>query len=110
QADALSAEAQWRDEGSILHLYRRLLAARKASRALRLGEWEDLESPAEVLVYRRYSAEDERIVCINFSEQPQSLHLNGDWVIEVAGDGAGDGQRFDGRLGADQATVLKPVA
>ena len=48
-----NAEAQSDDPDSILHLYRRLLAARRASPALRLGSWEGLDGPEDVLAYRR---------------------------------------------------------
>ena len=46
-------EAQRADPGSILHLYRRILAARRASPALRQGDQELLPGPGGVLVWRR---------------------------------------------------------
>ncbi|HLU76911.1 MAG TPA: alpha-amylase family glycosyl hydrolase [Burkholderiales bacterium] len=102
-----AAETQWQDEHSILHLYRRLLAARKASTALRYGDWEELSSPLEVLAYRRRCGEDERVVCVNFSGRPQQFPLAGRWLIEVVSEGEGEGASYDGNLDAEQALVLK---
>ncbi|HEY9380024.1 MAG TPA: DUF3459 domain-containing protein, partial [Burkholderiales bacterium] len=108
QAREHSVEQQWRDPHSILHLYRRLLLARKASPALRLGDWEELPSQAELLVYRRRHEGDERIVCINFAAQPQRLQLDGAWRVEVVSEGEGEGAPFGGRIDAEQALVLAP--
>jgi alpha-glucosidase len=45
--------AEWDDPTSVLHLYRRLLAARRASPALRRGRLRLLETPDGVLGYER---------------------------------------------------------
>src|SRR5690606_27796041 len=45
EAAARSAEAQREDGGSILHLYQRLLAARRGSAALQVGDQELLDAP-----------------------------------------------------------------
>src|SRR5262249_48245853 len=50
---ARSAEALRADETSILHLYRRLLAVRRASPALQLGDLERLDAPDGTLAWRR---------------------------------------------------------
>jgi alpha-glucosidase len=108
QAREHSVEQQWRDPHSILHLYRRLLSARKASPALQLGDWEELPSQAELLVYRRRHEGDERLVCINFAAQPQRLQLDRAWRVEVISEGEGEGAPFGGRIDAEQALVLAP--
>ncbi len=108
QACEHSVERQWRDPDSMLHLYRRLVASRKASLALQLGDWEELPSQPELLAYRRRHEADERIVCINFAAQPQRLQLNGAWRVEVVSEGAGEGADFDGRVDAEHALILAP--
>lgn len=74
--------------GSTLDLYRRLLAARRASPALSLGSFAWLPSgrAAEpVLAYRRERDGDERVVAVNFSESPATLDLpGGSWAVEVS--------------------------
>jgi alpha-glucosidase len=102
-----SAARQRADAGSILHLYRRLLAARRASPALHAGELELLDAPEGVLAYRRSSGSDERVVAVSFVDAEVRVGLRR-WTVEVASDGAGEGRRFDGRLGPTQAVVLRP--
>jgi alpha-glucosidase len=106
ETGARSAEALRADPGSILHLYRRLLRARRASPALALGRFELLPAADDVLVYRRERDGDARIVCVNFADEPRELGLPGDFRVEVASDGAGEGRPFAGRLAASQALIL----
>jgi alpha-glucosidase len=106
---ARSVEALRRDPGSILHLYRRLLAARRASPALAFGELELLPAPDGVLAYRRFRDGDTRTVLVNFRDEPREAELAGELCVEVASDGAGEGGRFGGRLAASQALVLAPA-
>ncbi|GAB3392898.1 alpha-amylase family protein [Azotobacter armeniacus] len=94
---------------STLQLYRRLLTIRRASPALHSGDWEELPLHPEVLAYRRRRhGSDQRIVCINFAEQPHAFPLAGDWQVEIASDDQGDGASFIGKLNAEQALILKP--
>src|SRR5207248_10568012 len=74
------------DTGSILHLYRRILAARRASPALQSGSWSPLPSPATVLAYSRVLGDDRRIVLVNFGDAPVAVPLGTDAVVEVASD------------------------
>ncbi|MCX7620208.1 MAG: alpha-amylase family glycosyl hydrolase [Acidimicrobiales bacterium] len=98
------------DPESILHLYRRLIAARKASAALAVGSIELLDGPDVVLAYRRYAPGDnDRFVLINFSQAPTSapVDLTGPAVVEIASDGEGEGAPFTGVLAPEQAVVLR---
>ncbi|MFP3901068.1 MAG: alpha-amylase family glycosyl hydrolase, partial [Acidimicrobiia bacterium] len=88
--------AQRADEGSILHLYRRLLAARRTSTALQLGELAWLDSPDHVLAWRRWDAAGERIVAVNMGDRPAAVPVDG--RVVVASDGAGEGEPFPGTL------------
>ena len=120
------------DPSSILHLYRRILAARRASPALRHGSWSALAAPEGMLAYLRTEGEDRRAVVVNFTTTPLPLPSSltgGGWVVEVAsagpdrgvggGWGAGDAGRTGeaggtgenvgaGVLGGDAAVILAP--
>ena len=108
-AERRNVAALREDESSILHLYRRTLAARRGSLALRLGELLPLPGPPGVLAYEREHLGDQRIVLINFAAEPASFALPGEWAVEVASDGRGEGGRWTDRLGAEQAVVLCPL-
>jgi alpha-glucosidase len=105
-AAARSAESLRADPASILHLYRRMLAARRASPALSVGDLELLPAPDGVVAWRRRHGADERVVAINLSPAPVVLGLAG--VVEVASDGAAEGTPFAGTLAPDTAVVLRP--
>jgi alpha-glucosidase len=53
----------------------------------------------------------ERLVLISFTAAEVTVHLDdrlaGAWVVELASDGAGEGDTFHGRLAPDQAVVLR---
>jgi alpha-glucosidase len=111
-----NVEALLRDEGSILHLYRRLLAARKASPALQLGGYADVEAPDGVVAWRR-TAEDvmggtdgsgDRVVAVNMSTDPAELDVSG--TVLVSSDGVGEGERFSGTLAPDTAVLIAPAS
>ncbi|HEX2063265.1 MAG TPA: alpha-amylase family glycosyl hydrolase [Acidimicrobiales bacterium] len=105
-ADRRNVEVLEGDPASILHLYRRLLSARRASAALRLGTWRPLEAPAGVLAYERAHGRDRRVVVVNFSDSPVSFGLDGRWQVEVSSDGGGEGQAYPGRVAPSAAVVL----
>jgi alpha-glucosidase len=103
---ARSVEAQREDPTSVLHLYRRLLAARRASPALRVGTLELLEVPDGLVAWRREEGADVRITVVNQSEETVAVDLAG--TVVVASDGSGEGAPFAGRLGPDTAVLLQP--
>jgi alpha-glucosidase len=98
------------DEGSILHLYRGLLALRRQRPALRRGSLELLDTPPGVLGYRRASGEDAATVLVNFAEQQIDVApVRGRRVLaSSAGDGArcAPGAPTAGLLGPLEAVVL----
>lgn len=110
--DQRNVEALRADEASILHLYRRLLAERKASPALQAGDQVLLEGPAGVLAWDRAEGADRRRLVVNFTGVAIALgDLGGTsegWTVTVATDGIGEGAPFGGQLAADQALVLRP--
>jgi alpha-glucosidase len=98
------------DPGSILHLYRRLLACRRASPALHAGAWALLDGPVPVLAYERRSGADVRRLWANFgADEAECASTDGDWVVEVATSGRGEGEAWDGRLAAEEAVLLRPA-
>jgi alpha-glucosidase len=105
-AAAHSAEAQWEDPGSILHLYREVIAARRASPALRGGSLRLLEAPDGVLAYERRAGADVRRVLVNQGGGPVEDAVPPGWRVQVASD---RGPAADGALGRDAALLLRPA-
>jgi alpha-glucosidase len=109
EAETRNVEAQADNPGSILHLYRRLLAARKASPALQLGDfaWVPAGAPEDVLVWERVRDGERRVVAVNLGAEPVTLDLTG--TVVVASDGAGEGEPFGGTLAGDRAVLLEGI-
>ncbi len=101
-----SAEAQRADPDSMLHLYRRLLAARRASPALAFGDFEMLPTAEGVLAFRRRCGRDERTVLVNFTDEPREASPARGLRVELASDRAGEGGPWAGRLAPSQAVIL----
>jgi len=106
EAARRSVEAQRADAGSILHLYRRLLAVRRASPALALGDFELLPAREGVLAYRRRCGRDARTILVNFTDEAREVPVPGALRVELASDGGGEGRRFSGTLAPAQALIL----
>jgi alpha-glucosidase len=106
EADTRNVEALRADESSILHLYRRLIRARRGSPALSSGDQALLGAPEGILAYSRTFGDDRRVVLVNFTEEPIEVALPGAWTIEIASSGP-DGQPFDGLVPASGAVLLK---
>ncbi len=96
------------DPSSILHLYRRLTAARRASPALRTGSVTLLPAPEGVVAFERREGDDRRAVLVNFTDRPATVALDGSWAVEVASNGKGEGEGFAAPLGGDVAVILRP--
>jgi alpha-glucosidase len=105
-ADVRNAEHERAEPQSILHLYRRLLAVRRASPALRHGDITLLDAPDDVLAYRRWTHGDECIVLVNFGHTEADVPLEGRWALLAASDPAVD--RWDGALPPSGAAILGP--
>jgi glycosidase len=74
-ADRVNVAAQRGDPRSLLSFYRRLLAARRASAALRLGAYRSLPAPRGVFAFER-RADDERLyVALNFTADERRAPL-----------------------------------
>ena len=104
-ASAASLERRRADERSVLHLYRRVLATRRASPALRDGSLTLRDAPDGVVSYERASGAERWVVAINFRDAPAALGLEG--RVVVASDGVGEAAPFAGSLGPHQAVVVR---
>ena len=98
------------DPGSILHLYRRLLAERHRSPALAIGACTLVDAPQGILAFERRANDDgdRRLVLVNFTDDERVVEAVG--RVVVASDGAGEGGAFRGTLGPSGAVVLDPSA
>ena len=98
------------DPSSILHLYRRLLAVRRGSEALRLGDEELLDAPAPVIAFRRTAGDDVCTVLINTSGDTHEVGLDGPHQVVVSSDAVhAEPVTYPGVVGPDQALVLRPA-
>ena len=86
EAGERSVEAQRGDPTSVLHLYRTLLALRRAGDALRTGSFELRDdAPAGVLAYEREGSE-RLTIQVSTSEHPaRSLTDDGEVLLDTAG-------------------------
>jgi alpha-glucosidase len=113
EADRRNVATLTEDTSSILHLYRRLLALRRSSTALRAGSVELVTSPDDVLAVERRAGAEECLVLVNFAAGPVSFTpaTTGRLVVEIssAGDGALSAARssYDGALGPEEAVILR---
>jgi alpha-glucosidase len=105
-AAARAVAVQRDDPGSILHLYRHLIAVRRASPALSLGDLELLDAADGVLAWRRALGDDVRLVAVNFTDDEQPAPVAG--VVEAASDRSGEGAELGPVLGPDRAVVVRP--
>jgi alpha-glucosidase len=106
-AAARSVEAQRDDPASMLHLYRRLLAARRASPALRRGEQRLLDG--DLVAWVRTEGADRRAVLVDVGgaggEVPAEV---AGWTVEVSSDGVGEGAPVPATLAPGRAVWLTP--
>jgi alpha-glucosidase len=78
-----NVEAQRADRGSLLNLYRELLALRRRVPALHRGEYRTLDAPEGVLAYEReYDGRRARIA-LNFADTPRRLSLGSGQIQEA---------------------------
>jgi alpha-glucosidase len=129
EPDVRNYAAQRTDPSSVLHLYRRLIALRRRERALGLGRFELVVVPDGVLGFVRTLGDQSWVVLVNFTDQAITIDRRGPRgpgeggsqragqalapslfdgaVVVLSSDGVGEQRTFDGRVGADQALVLR---
>jgi alpha-glucosidase len=112
ECDSHAADAEEGDPASTLDLYQRSIAARRASAALTQGAQRLLRAPRGVVAWERSTDTDRRAVVVNFTSRTVDVRgteagdLARGAAVVVASDGDGEGARFEGELGPDQAVWL----
>lgn len=94
--------AQERDPASMLALYRRLLALRRAHPALAVGSFRLLDAPAGVLAYERRHEGAVLHVLLNLTAQAVPIAWRGDVLASTL-----DGQPEPGMLHADEGIIVR---
>ena len=83
--ESLNVEAQLADPGSSLNLYRRLIALRSESEALRRGRYERVEQRgAACLVYTRSAEGETKLIALNLSADEQEVELPGAGTVRIS--------------------------
>lgn len=99
------------DAASTLELYRRLIAARRASPALRHGDLMLLAAAPGVLAFERREGEDCRVVLVNYADADAAVGVEAiqgqSWWVEISS-ASERGRDWSGRLGPDEAVILRP--
>jgi alpha-glucosidase len=95
--------------GSLLSLYRRLLALRRSEAALSIGAWLPVDAEGAVLAYLRTHGSERFLVALNLA--PDDARLEGAWdgTVEVASPISREGDAIRGpvRLAANEALVIR---
>ena len=109
EADVRNRASEAADPSSILQLYRRAIAVRRATPALTRGAFALLDVPDGVLGYRREVDGDAVEVLVNFTGASVGLGDPGVVGAELvlASDHTGPSDGFTGVLGPDQAVVIR---
>ena len=74
-ADLRNVAVQRGDPRSLLHLYRELLALRRAEPALHAGDFERLDAPPGVFAFERRAGASRALVALNFGDGPAEVAL-----------------------------------
>lgn len=72
-----NVERQQRDERSVLHLFRRLLALRRAHPCLERGEYQPIRSRNDVLAFKRVLDASELLIALNLAAEPRKCEWDG---------------------------------
>jgi alpha-glucosidase len=107
----VAISSQLAEPSSMLALYRRLLATRRASPALRHGSYRRLDPdrlPPDVLAYERSSAADRKIVVLNLGGESHVVGVGTGGIVVASTDPARAGRGVAGMvaLDPDEAVVI----
>ena len=96
-AETRNVEAQLADPASLLNLYRRLLALRRAHPALVSGGYSRVEADGDLLLIERKQGEERLLIALNLGGDPAVVMLPGDErgnrpVVGLAGPGRAGGR------------------
>jgi len=106
-----NVESQAQDRDSMLGLYRRLIALRRAQPALSVGGYKPLVAQGQLLAYLREAGEQRFLVVLNLGSRPGHLPLEGigEGQVVISTDGRREGERVTRRLVmlGDDAVVVR---
>jgi len=106
-----NVETQSHDRDSMLGLYRRLIALRRAEPALSVGAYKPLVTQGQLLAYLREAGDQRFLVVLNLGSRPGhfSLEALGAGELVISTDGRRQGERVTGRLVmlGDDAVVVR---
>ena len=110
-AELRNVARQRRDPDSLLHHYRRWIALRRETPALRLGRYAPREAPEGVFAYERRLEGERAVVALNFADTPRQLCLGRARVargLTTASRGALPESLAEIRLGPAEGVALIP--
>ena len=93
--------AQADDPGSMLTLYRRLLALRRAEPALAVGSFALVDAPAGVLAYRRQHGNRDLLILLNLTDRNVTIEWQGAPLFSTR-----DGEPEPGMLWANEGIIV----
>ncbi|HET9766727.1 MAG TPA: alpha-amylase family glycosyl hydrolase, partial [Thermoanaerobaculia bacterium] len=111
-AASVNVAAQRDDPGSLLTLYRRLLALRRAEPALAVGPFAPLRAPGDLLAWVRKDGDRRFLVVLNLGSEPASyappvLDVTGEVALSTHLDREGEAVRRTVELRGDEGLVLR---
>ncbi len=109
-AKRCNVEVEQRDESSMLHLYRRLIALRQREPALHLGDYLPVTCEGDLLAFVRKSGERSFLVVLNFGHYSHSFVFGESrGRVVVATDPEREGEAVFGQIGimGDDAFVIE---
>jgi alpha-glucosidase len=112
----VNVEAMREDPRSILELYSRLIALRRAEPALEVGRFEPIECEGDVLAYNRVARRGESafLVALNLGDTPHVMPLEpraeGAIALSTRLDREGEAARGTLRLDAGEGVILRMAA
>jgi alpha-glucosidase len=111
QLPDVAVSVQLRAPGSMLELYRRLIAARRASPALQRGSYRRIDPdrlPPDVLAYERTSVADAKIIALNLGDDHRVADIGAGGIVVLSTDPARAGRGVAGRvaLDPDEAVII----
>jgi glycosidase len=84
ESDTRNVESELADPGSVLNLYRRLLAVRKSSEALMVGEYRELAADHDdILMFERRAAGERVVVVVNFCPSSVNVAVTGEVLVST---------------------------
>jgi alpha-glucosidase len=98
-ARLVNVAAQRDDPRSMFSFYRRLIALRQSTPALRQGSYRTLRSPRDVFAYERVAEGERYAVALNFADRPRRVALGGPAVVTLSTEGDRTESAVGGGLG-----------